>query len=256
VAPAHLDKYKTLAAAGKDIFSLSKAVAPERVYINGESPDALQFVQSGQQLYSDKHVLGWDITVTDIGVAGTRFTMRKCKDKMELKSGLVGRYQVGPLALVAALAREFGLSVKQIQAGVAKTKPFEHRMEPYQLGGAWVIDDSYNGNIEGIRCGLQLLKTLSARRKIYVTPGLVDQGRESRAIHQIMGRLIADAKPDMVVLMQHSVTADIQKGLKAGNYQGELLIETDPLNFYQNLTLFVANGDLAMLQNYWPDNYR
>ncbi len=70
-----------------------------------------------------------------------------------------------------------------------------------------------------------------------------------------MGRLIAEAKPDMVVLMRHSVTADIEKGLLDAGYQGEILIESDPLNFYQNLTLFVANGDLVMLQNDWPDNY-
>src|SRR6185503_13001801 len=111
--------------------------------------------------------------------------------------------------LAAALAHQFGLSKAQIKAGIAATKPFEHRMEPYQLAGAWVIDDSYNGNIDGIRAGTQLLKDLPAKRKIYVTPGLVDQGQESGKIHEEMGRLIASARPDMVVLMEHSVTASI-----------------------------------------------
>jgi UDP-N-acetylmuramoyl-tripeptide--D-alanyl-D-alanine ligase len=168
----------------------------------------------------------------------------------------LGRHQVGPLAVVAAVAHAFGLTQQQIQDGMAKTRPFEHRMEPYQLGGAWVVDDTYNGNIEGIRSGLGLLKELPARRKIYVTPGLVDQGKDSALIHRTMGRLIAEAKPDMVVLMKHSVTADIQKGMEDGDFAGELLIETDPLNFYTNLQVFVASGDLVMLQNDWPDNYR
>jgi len=255
LAPAHLDKYKTLAAAGQDIFSVSDVVTPEHVYVNGESPDALAFVRPSQQLYSEKHVLGWKISGIRVNLDGTRFTMQKGKDKLDLQSAILGRHQVGPLALVAALAHEFGLTPPQIQAGIAKTKPFEHRMEPYQLGGAWIVDDTYNGNIEGIRSGLQLLKALPGRRKIYVTPGLVDQGKESPAIHQTMGRLIAEARPDMVVLMQHSVTADIQKGLDAAGYAGELLIETDPLNFYTNLQLFVASGDVVLLQNDWPDNY-
>jgi hypothetical protein len=34
-----------------------------------------------------------------------------------------------------------------------------------------------------------------------------------------------------------------------------VLIETDPLNFYTNLNLFVATGDLVVMQNDWPDNY-
>ncbi|MBX6334449.1 hypothetical protein IRY61_03875 [Candidatus Saccharibacteria bacterium] len=255
LAPAHLDKYKTLERAGKDIFSAAETVPEDKVYVNGDSPDLLPFVKPGYKLYTAKSALGWRVSNIEVGLDGISFTMEKGKDKLELKSGLLGRHNVGPLAFAAALAHEFGLAKEQIKAGIAATKPFEHRMQPYQLGGAWIIDDTYNGNLDGIRAGTRLLKELDAKRKIYVTPGLVDQGKDSPRIHQEMGRLIAEARPDMVVLMQHSVTEDIKKGLLDAGYKGELLIESDPLNFYQNLSLFVANGDLVMLQNDWPDNY-
>jgi len=255
IAPAHLDRYKTLERAAADIFSVSKTVPAEHVYVNGDSPDALPFVKPGQQLYSEKNALGWKITGIRVNLDGTRFTMQKGSEKLELHSGLLGRHQVGPLAFAAALAHEFGLSKKQIEAGIAATKPFEHRMEPYPLNGAWIIDDTYNGNIEGVRVGTQLMKELPAKRRIYVTPGLVDQGADTAKIHEHMGELIAQAKPDMVVLMQHSVTQFIRAGLEAGGFKGELLIETDPLNFYNNLNLFVATGDLVVMQNDWPDNY-
>jgi UDP-N-acetylmuramoyl-tripeptide--D-alanyl-D-alanine ligase len=255
IAPAHLDRYKTLERAGQDIFSVGEVVPPDHVYVNGESSDALQFVRPGQQLYSAKQALGWKVGDVRINLDGTRFTMRKGKRKLELNSQLLGRHQVGPLALVAALGHEFGLSDEQIVSGVAHTKSFEHRMEPYQLGGAWIIDDTYNGNIEGVRVGTQLLQELPARRRVYVTPGLVDQGADSAKIHEEVGHLIAAAQPDVVVLMQHSVTPFIQEGLQAGGFKGELLIETDPLNFYTNLSLFVASGDVVLMQNDWPDNY-
>ena len=255
LAPAHLDHYKTVYAAGRDIFSAAGAVPEGQVYVNGQSPDALQFVKSGYQLYGEKGALGWRTSNMHVGLDGVRFTMQRGKEKLDVHSGLLGRHQVGPLTLAAALAHELGLTTAQIKRGIAATKPFEHRMEPYHLGGAWVIDDTYNGNIDGIRAGTQLLADLPARRKIYVTPGLVDQGRDTARIHQEMGRLIAAARPDMVVLIQHSVTPHIQKGLEAGGYKGELLIESDPLNFYQNLQLFVASGDLVLLQNDWTDNY-
>ena len=186
---------------------------------------------------------------------GTRFTLKKGKRSLRLHSGLLGRHQIGPLSLVAALAAEFGLSDEQIEAGIAKTKPFEHRMQPYQLGGAWIVDDTYNGNIEGIRVGTELLKELPGKRKIYVTPGLVDQGSETAAVHEEMGRLIAEAKPDIVVLMQHSITPYIQKGLSQNGYEGDVQTVADPLAFYQNLSLFVAAGDLVLMQNDWTDNY-
>jgi len=167
----------------------------------------------------------------------------------------LGRHQVGPLSFAAALAAEFDMSNDQIQAAIAKTQPFEHRMQPYELDGAWIIDDTYNGNIEGIRAGTALLAGLDARRKIYITPGLVDQGEEGRSVHREMGALITEANPAIVVLMQNSATDDILYGLKAAKFEGDIIIEDDPLNFYTNLQTFVAHGDLVLMQNDWTDNY-
>ena len=128
-------------------------------------------------------------------------------------------------------------------------------MQPYELSGAWIIDDTYNGNVDGIKAGTELLNELIAKRKIYVTPGLVDQGRETKAVHLKVGQLIARAQPDSVVLMQNSVTGFIQEGLKEGGFKGELKLVSDPLGFYSNLESFVAAGDLVLMQNDWTDNY-
>lgn len=255
LAPAHLDQYKTLQAAGEDIFSVAAAVPAESVFVNNESPSVEPFINSDYQLFDRTAALGWKISKVAVSLQGTSFTLSRDKAKLQLESGLVGEHQVGFLAFAAALGLEFGLTKEQVVAGVAKTKPFEHRMQPYQLGGAWVVDDTYNGNLEGIRAGTSLLKSLKAKRKIYVTPGLVDQGEEAERVHTEMGRLIADAKPDLVVLMQNSATTAIKHGLKQGKYNGELVIEQSPLDFYTNLNHFVAKDDLVVMQNDWTDNY-
>lgn len=255
LAAAHLDKYKTVHNAGVDIFSVAKNLPADAVFVNADSPEAQGFIKTGYNTYSEAGVLGWQVHNIRVNVDGTAFSMRRGRQEIELKSGLLGRHQVGPLALAVALAVEFNIEPAAIRRAVAKTKPFEHRMEPYQLGGAWIIDDTYNGNIEGIRVGTALLKELPGKRKIYVTPGLVDQGKESAHVHREMGRLIAAAQPDIVVLMQHSVTEHIKQGLEEAGFKGELVISDDPLDFYNNLQLFVAKGDLVMMQNDWPDNY-
>lgn len=255
VAPAHLDRYKTVRRAAKDIFSVADYLHGEHVYVNEESVAVKAFLKDGYELYSAKGALGWKVKKVDLQVTGTSFVMKKGKQELRVTSGLVGEHQIGPLALAAALGLTFGLTEKEVIAGVQKTVPFEHRMQPYELQGAWVIDDTYNGNIEGIRAGLALLKTLEARRKIYVTPGLVDQGRETERVHRQMGEYIADAHPDMVVLMQNSALPHISAGLTAGAYTGEVRIETDPLEFYTNLKHFVAAGDIVLMQNDWTDNY-
>lgn len=255
LAPMHLDKYKTLERAGEDIFSLERFVDPRMLFVNSDSPAAKSFIKPGYETYNQNQAAGWKISEVKSSIKGLEFKMKRGKDELHINSVLIGEHQVGPLALVAALAVKFGLGKADVEKAVAELEPFEHRMEVREVSGAKIIDDTYNGNIEGMEAGLRMLAGFSAQRKIYVTPGLVEQGRESKAVHERLGRAIAQAQPDMVVLMEHSVTRDIIHGMSRGGYKGELKIEDDPLHFYENLDQIIAGGDLVLLQNDWPDNY-
>ena len=227
----------------------------EHVYVNSESEDAQPFIKPEYHLYSQRGMGDRKVKDVETSVEGTSFILTKGDANYQMKSGLLGRHQVGPLTLAVALADELGLTKKQIESGVAKTTSFEHRMQPRHLHGAWIIDDTYNGNIEGMRAGLQFLDELKAQRKIYVTPGLVDQGKANETVHKQLGKLIANSNPDKVVLVRNSTTKFIQTGLKQGGYKGEVVIEADPLNFYTNMDHFVAAGDIVLMQNDWTDNY-
>lgn len=256
VAAAHLDRYKTVEAAGQDIFSVTSRVKPpSQVYVNSESSVAHAFLKPEFQRYDQHGALGWKVDGVIVTLNGLSFRLHKGKHELRLKSGLIGRHNLGPLSLASALAHDFAVADKAIVRGVSQTQPFEHRMQPYQLHGAWIIDDTYNGNLEGIRAGTALLKELSAKRKLYVTPGLVDQGDDTAAIHEEVGRLIAASGADVVILMHNSVTTFIQRGLSVAKFNGELKVERDPLTFYTNLGQFVAAGDVVLMQNDWPDNY-
>lgn len=255
LAPNHLDEYKTLDAVAKDLLSLRDYVEPDNLFINGDCAAFAGYDTSKTAAYSEKNVLGWTVSEAAVTFNGTTFKMKKNKKIIKVASGLLGRHQVGPLALTAALADKLGLTAAQIEAGLSKTQAFEHRMQARRQHGAWIIDDTYNGSLEGLRAGLALLKELPAKRKIYVTPGLVDQGEETERVHLEVGELIARANPDRVVLMQNSTTRHIVKGLEASEYQGDLHIEADPLTFYTNLEHVIAAGDLIVMQNDWTDNY-
>ncbi|MGH7156785.1 MAG: Mur ligase family protein [Candidatus Saccharimonadales bacterium] len=253
LAPAHLDRYKTLQAAGKDIFSLRSYLKGQDLYVNGDSQLASPFIKKTDRVFSSGGISQWQVKNVKVSIEGLAFSLVNGSESITIKSRLLGRHLIAPLALAAYLGHAYGLTNQEIAKGIVAIEPFEHRMKPYQLSGAWVIDDTYNGNIEGMRAGLALLKELPAKRKIYITPGLVDQGSEEADIHRQLGKAIAGAMPDIAILMKHSVTDDIVKGMDG--FKGHLLIEEDPLDFYNNLDKFVAAGDLVLMQNDWPDNY-
>lgn len=255
IAPAHLDAYKTLDAVAEDLFSISKYVEGKRLYINRDAILNQSYARPDYLLYGADGIGKWRAGDIEVALSGTQFVLQNGIKKLVIKSGLLGRHQIGPLSAAAVLALDLGMTTSQVANGVANTAPFAHRMQPYQLGGAWVIDDTYNGNLEGIRAGTALLQELSATRKWYVTPGLVDQGSDTARIHEEVGQLIAAAEPDVVVLMKNSVTQFIQKGLEKAQYTGEVRIEPVPLDFYTNLEHFLTKGDLVLMQNDWTDNY-
>jgi UDP-N-acetylmuramoyl-tripeptide--D-alanyl-D-alanine ligase len=256
LAPAHLDQYGSLEAAGNDIFSLAEALDPHDVYVNLATDSINKYVRPGYIGFDVNGIDGWKAEKPTIDLNGTRFALTKSKHDLQINSQLIGEHLIGVLSATAVIANKLGMSKAQIEAGFAHTKPYEHRMQPYRLGGAWIIDDAYNGNIQGVEAGTHLLASLKATRKIYVTPGLVDQGSDTATIHKKMGKLIAHAKPTIVVLMKNSVTDAITQGLKEANYTGEIVIQNDPLAFYTNLDQFVAAGDIVLLQNDWTDNYQ
>jgi UDP-N-acetylmuramyl pentapeptide synthase len=97
IAPAHLDQYKTLDRAAADIFAVADYVDTGKVYVNADSADAKRYAAEGQEFYSAKGALGWKVSNVQIGIDGTCFTLAKGNKKLNLRSGVLGLHQVGPL---------------------------------------------------------------------------------------------------------------------------------------------------------------
>lgn len=255
LAPNHLDKYKTLDALASDLFSLRRYVNSKKLFIAGESKLIQTYIQENDELFTMRGVNGWKITDINIKNDGISFKMHKNDASLIINSSLIGRHQIPPLALAVSLAHKLGVSKEQIERGIEKIEPFEHRMKPRLLSGALIIDDTYNGNLEGCLAGIELLNELTAKRKIYVTPGLVEQGKEKVAVHLAIGEALIKANPDIIVLMKNTATEIIKKYLNKNHFKGQIKTEDDPAGFYRNLDHFVASGDLVIMQNDWTDNY-
>jgi len=255
LAPNHLDYYKTVEKLANDIFSLRKYVKAEKLYVAHDSELMKKYIQADELTFDIHDVLGWKISSVELDVVSTSFVIQRGDKQISINTALLGRHLIPVVALTVALALKLGLSEKQIQSGLAKVKPHEHRMQPYKLHGAWVIDDTYNGNVRGMLAGLDLLHELKAKRKLYVTPGLVDQGKETESVHLEIAKKISDVKPDVLVLMKNSATDIIYDGLLTLGYKGKIQTIEDPLTFYTSLEQLLVPGDIVLMQNDWTDNY-
>lgn len=254
VNEAHLEKFKTLETTADNIFTLLDYLGDNPVYINGENEIA---AARGKDLplYSRKGLKDWKVSKVSTGLDGTSFTATKDKTTIKAKTKLLGRHQIGPLLAAADVAHELGMSPKQIEKGIQSIEPYPGRLEPQKRpGNVVVLNDSYNGNPDGVRSVIEFLKEIEAKRRIYVTPGLVEMGPRTEEVHTEIGRQLAEGI-DVVVLMNNSVTPYITAGLEEYKFNGKLKTVDDPVKFYNSLDQFTKAGDVVLIQNDWPDNY-
>jgi UDP-N-acetylmuramoyl-tripeptide--D-alanyl-D-alanine ligase len=251
VSEAHLVNFKTIENIKKTFDEIRDFVADEKLFLNGDN--AILAEASGV-VYAASGMAGLKVSGVKLDAFGTSFVLKGRKEELKIRTALLGEHNIAVVVLGVYLAEQFGVGLTAVKKAVAELKPFEHRMEPRKVNGAVVIDDTYNGNLEGVKAGLRLLKSLDGKRKIYVTPGLVEQGKKTAEIHEEIGREIGFVASE-VVLMNNSTTQFIKKGLDEAGFAGEVQVFDDPLLFYENLPQYVANGDLVLMQNDWTDNY-
>ncbi len=168
-----------------------------------------------------------------------------------------GAHVVRNVLLAAAVALKLGLTGKQIQNGMELIAPVQHRFK-VETGADGVrrINNGFNSNPVSSR---QTLAELGSGRyegrKIVVTPGFVELGREERRYNHELGMNIAGVA-DLVLLVGKNRTQPILEGLKEAGFSesgihvfGTLKEAND---FYATIK---QEGDLVLYENDLPDHY-
>jgi UDP-N-acetylmuramoyl-tripeptide--D-alanyl-D-alanine ligase len=188
---------------------------------------------------------------------GYTFDLSRSNIRLEtLTTRLLGAYILGTIVAGVIVGTLLGVDHEAIRRGVQKMRPIHHRLEPIvNPNGTIVIDDSYNGNPQGVAQAISLLQKFAKRRKVYITPGLVEIGPKTEEIHYEIGKNLGKAA-DLVILIKNSVTDYMLKGLKAANFPlDKIVLFNSAAEAHMSLLQIIKNGDVVLFQNDWPDNY-
>ncbi|MEA3498185.1 MAG: UDP-N-acetylmuramoyl-tripeptide--D-alanyl-D-alanine ligase [Campylobacterota bacterium] len=91
---------------------------------------------------------------------------------------VLGSFNAINLTAVILMAKELGMSIDEIKVALHNLKQVEHRLHISKIGGKVILDDSFNGNIEGMLEAVQIASTHDGR-KVIVTPGIVESTMEA-----------------------------------------------------------------------------
>ena len=261
VGEQHLETFYTLENIIKTKSELYESLPEDAVCVFNVSNDNTKQMYRDCQLKHKVAVGGKKNKLSAKNIVATKdgleFTVCYEKQEYTTKTKILGEHNVQNIMCAAALALELGVSIKEILNIIPNLEPVEHRLQLKKLDNdILVIDDSFNGNIQGTAVALKTLKLFTESRKIIVTPGLVELGKKEDSENIEFGKRIADAC-DLAILVGKNQSENIKKGLLAKKFKEENIIMAQSLFEVTNMFKSVLQaGDVVLLENDLPDNYK
>lgn len=168
VGPQHLEYFKTLEKIQQTKLEIIHSNRLKRAFIHTSVTDVP---------HEKVTFFGDDILNLNATLEGTDFDLMLHDEMHHFHTSVLGGFQTMNINAALLIADELGMSGDEMVHAVEKLKSVEHRLERIDAGGKIILDDGYNGNIDGMLEGIRLC-SLHKGRKVIVTPGLVESTQE------------------------------------------------------------------------------
>lgn len=225
VGTAHIENFKDgQAGIARAKFELVESLpANGVVFLNCDDAYAGQFGRDfhGRVVYfgsgpcADPQIFSIEEHIDELHVsyrAGQRegaFTLR-----------MLGAHNASNAIAGLAVALEAGVDPDAAAKALSTLTAGDKRGQVIEVGGATILNDSYNSNPEALR---SMIRTLAARpangRRILMAGEMLEMGEHGPALHIACGRAAAEAGLDLVVAVQgnaeHLATAACAGGVPA-----------------------------------------
>ncbi|BAF70202.1 Mur ligase family protein [Nitratiruptor sp. SB155-2] len=233
VGPQHIEYFKTLEniIATKLEILHSKRLKKAFLWDGLPVKDDPKFVKFGSNIKNVKADL--DGVSWDLELQGEIF---------HFQAPILGGFNAFNITAAILVAKELGIDMATLQKRVSQLKGVEHRLQRIEAGGKVIIDDSFNGNLEGMIASYELVKNYPGR-KVVVTPGIVESDEKSN---------IELAKKINEVFDLAIITGKINKEVLQKNITIEKIMVEDKKQLQNLLAKHTKSGDLILFSNDTP----
>lgn len=122
-----------------------------------------------------------------------------------------GKYNFDNMCAALAVGNHFGVTDEDAYEAVAAYQPDNNRSQVVQRGSNTIIMDAYNANPSSMAAAIDNFANMEAKRKMVILGDMFELGEASEEEHLALGKRVADAKFDLVILsgknMQYALPA-------------------------------------------------
>ncbi len=235
VGEQHIEYFKTLDNIIHTKMEILKSPNLEYGFVHNSVPilnyDTITKFPEGLEIVSsDLDGISFDVMIDGIS--------------QNFKAPLLGSFNAINLTAVILTASKLGMSIDEIKVALQNIKPVAHRLHKSVAGGKTIIDDSFNGNLEGMLEAVNICNTYDGR-KVIVTPGLVESTVEANI--QLAKKI--DEVFDYVI-----ITGDLNaKTLQSNISNTTTMLLSDKKQLEEALIEHTKAGDLVLFANDAPN---
>lgn len=203
IGEQHLEYFKSLENIVETKFELLESKRLKRAFIFKENP-----MPEGIELSRKKIVHFPDnVRNIDADLSGTRFELLIGKEWYRFETMVLGSFNVANMSAAIYVGIELGLRVEDMQKAIKRIEPIPHRLNKIETHQKFILDDSFNGNLNGMKEAIRL-SSLYNGRKIIVTPGIVESTAEAnielaKAIDKVFDIAIITGDLNSKILSSH-----------------------------------------------------
>jgi len=169
VGEQHIEYFKTL----DNIIHTKMEILKSPKLVHGFVHDSVPMLQYDT---ITKYPSNLNITRSDLN--GIWFDLNIDGQTEHFHAPILGSFNAINLTSVILMAKTLGMSIDDIKIALHNMKPVNHRLHLSKANGKLILDDSYNGNLEGMLEAVQIASTHDGR-KVIITPGLVESTMEA-----------------------------------------------------------------------------
>ncbi|HIO95982.1 MAG TPA: UDP-N-acetylmuramoyl-tripeptide--D-alanyl-D-alanine ligase [Campylobacterales bacterium] len=233
-----------------DIKEISRFVNPHLVVVGKIGPAHIEYFGSLENirntkmeiLSSDRLQEAWvhdsamvkpEKIVHNFGkeISNIRATLDGLDFEMENEDyhvNILGSFNAMNIAVAIKVARALDMDDETIKKQLASLKPTPHRLQRMDAGGKVIIDDSFNGNIDGMIEGFNLASTYKGR-KVLITPGLVEVDDEfnvqvAQKANEVFDVVVVTGDLNYKIFKEHVDESKLVK-LESKDKMQEMLVE-------------------------------
>ncbi len=235
IGPAHLEYFKTLENIVRTKLEIMQSPRLQKAFVHLSATDVK---------HEKVEFFGDEIKELNSTLEGLRFTLEIDGEDVAFETSVLGAFQAMNITAAVKVALYIGMPLADIQKSVKSLNAVEHRLQRIDAGGKIILDDGYNGNIEGMKEAIALCSSHSGR-KVIVTPGLVESSDElNRELIEEINKVFD------LVIVTGSLNADLFDRYLTVKQK---IMLSDKSKLVDTLAYYTASGDIILFANDAPN---